>query len=187
MGFFSSLVYNLRIYYWPWQSCPPLHFGCNGKLSIFLCLKVFLMVGFCIEISSWVGSHPFVFLYVQRLQSLQTTLTGRSPHLQVCCSLVMDNLEKHLRLPEPITLGEFGPKLGHLRLRVGPHVTVAAGSHPFMVATLARRASGHWLQRQNQREDLQGDLLQPCSAACPLGAAAQSHGLNWLLSTERQA
>lgn len=80
-----------------------------------------------------------------------------------------------------------GAKLGHLRLRVGPHVTVAAGSHPFMVATLARRASGHWLQRQNQREDLQGDLLHPCSAACPLGAAAQSHGLNWLLSTERQA
>lgn len=31
----------------------------------------------------------------------------------------------------------FGAKLGHLRFQVGPRVTVAAGSRPFMVATLA--------------------------------------------------
>lgn len=31
----------------------------------------------------------------------------------------------------------FGAKLGHLRFQVGPRVTVAAGSGPFMVATLA--------------------------------------------------
>lgn len=108
MGFFCSPVENLRFYYWPWQSCPPLRFGCNGKLSIFIGLKGFLDGGF-LYINLFLGWFPSICVLICA-ETPVITVTGRSPHLQICCSLVMDHFEKDLRLPGHGSLwGNFSP------------------------------------------------------------------------------
>lgn len=52
------------------------------------------------------------------------TVTGRSPHLQTCCSLVMDHLEKDVRLPEQIALGGISVHLKGWRDRFLGNTTV---------------------------------------------------------------
>lgn len=80
----------------------------------------------------------------------------------------------------------FGAKLGHLWFGVGLRVTVAAGSHPYMVATLETRTKGlgSLAVAAESRRISRGIYCIRAVQRVPLGTAAQSHGFNWLLFTE---